>query len=119
MCIRDRRYTGLIDRQFFALLERLLVLSGNQGDRESIVALQALRQSLLEKTQAGREIKALQGRVEQVVRKIQPGSTREQVLAILLDAWREHDGDEVAPSVVMSLAPMLDYQFLLLSLIHI
>lgn len=107
------RYTGLIDRQFFALLERLLVLSGNQGDRESIVALQALRQSLLEKTQAGREIKALQGRVEQVVRKIQPGSTREQVLAILLDAWREPDGDEVAPSVVMSLAPMLDYQFLL------
>jgi hypothetical protein len=107
------RYKHLIDRQFFALLERLMMLSGSQGDRESLVALQALRQGLLEKTEAGRELKALQDRVEQTVRKIQPGATREEVIAVLLDAWREPDGDDIAPSVTVSLAPMLDYQFLL------
>ncbi len=107
------RYKGLVDRQFFSLIERLMMLSGGQGDRESLVALQALRQALLEKTDAGREIKALQGRVEQIVRKIAPNATREDVLDILLDAWREEGGEDVAPSVALSLAPMLDYQFLL------
>ena len=107
------RHKHLIDRQFFALLERLMMLSGSQGDREGLVALQALRQALLEKTEAGRELKALQDRVEQTVRKIQPGATREDVIEILLAAWREPGGEDVAPSVAVSLAPMLDYQFLL------
>ena len=107
------RYKHLIDRQFFALIERLMMLSGSQGDRESLVAIQTLRQALLEKTEAGRELKVLQDRVEQTVRKIQPGATREDVIAILLDAWREPGGDDIAPSVAVSLAPMLDYQFLL------
>lgn len=107
------RHKHLIDRQFFALLERLMMLSGSQGDRESVVALQSLRQALLEKTAAGRELKALQDRVEQTVRKIQPGATREDVIEILLAAWREPGGEDVAPSVAVSLAPMLDYQFLL------
>jgi hypothetical protein len=106
------RYQGLVDRQFFSLIERLMMMSGSQGDRESLVALQALRQALLEKTEAGREIKALQGRVEQIVRKIAPNATREDVLDILLDAWREEGGEDIAPSVALSLAPMLDYQFL-------
>ena len=108
------RYKGLVDRQFFSLIERLMMLSGSQGDRESLVALQALRQALLEKTDAGREIKALQQRVQQVVSKIQPDATREDVLNILLEAWSEEGGEDVAPSVALSLAPMLDYQFLLL-----
>jgi hypothetical protein len=107
------RYKGLVDRQFFSLIERLMMLSGSQGDRESLVALQTLRQALLEKTDAGREIKTLQQRVEQVLRKIQPNATREDVLNILLEAWSEEGGEDVAPSVALSLAPMLDYQFLL------
>ncbi len=107
------RYKHLVDRQFFALLERLMMLSGSQGDRESLVALQALRQALLEKTEAGRELKTLQDRVEQTVRKIQPGATREDVIDVLLAAWCEPGGDEIASSVAVSLAPMLDYQFLL------
>lgn len=107
------RYKGLVDRQFFALLERLMMLSSSQGDREGIALLQTLRQALLEKTEAGRELKMLQDRVEQVVRKIEPGASRADVLDILLEAWRAPGGDEIAPSVVLSLAPMLDYQFLL------
>lgn len=107
------RYKSLVDRQFFSLIERLMVLSGSQGDRDGLAALQTLRQALLEKTDVGREIKALQQRVEQVVRKIQPNATREEVLNILLEAWSEEGGEDVAPSVALSLAPMLDYQFLL------
>ncbi|MFO7634795.1 MAG: CpXC domain-containing protein [Caldilinea sp.] len=107
------RYRSLIDRQFFSLIERLMMLSGSQGDRESLLALQSLRQALLEKTDAGREIKVLQERVEQTMRRIQPNATREEVLDILLDAWGEEGGEDVVPSVALSLAPMLDYQFLL------
>jgi len=108
------RYKGLVDRQFFSLIERLMMLSGSQGDRESLLALQALRHALLDRTDVGREIKALQQRVEQTVRRIQPNATREEVLDILLDTWSEEGGEDVAPSVALSLAPLLDYQFLLL-----
>ncbi len=107
------RHRSLVDRQFFALLERLMLMSGAQGDRQSAEALRSLRQTLLEKTDVGQEIKYLQQRVEQTIRKIQPGSTREDILAVLLEAWNEEDGNEVAPSVAMALGPNLDYQFLL------
>lgn len=107
------RHRGFIDRQFFALLERLMLMSGAQGDRQSAEALRALRKALLDKTDVGQEIKRLQQRVEQTIRNIQPGSTREDILDVLLAAWNEEDGDEVAPSVAMALGPNLDYQFLL------
>ena len=107
------RYKGLVDRQFFSLLDRLMMLSGSQGDSEGVKALQALRRALLEKTEAGRELKALQDRVEETVRRIRPNATREEVLNILLDAWNQPDGESVAASAALALAPLLDYQFLL------
>jgi hypothetical protein len=106
------RYLGLIDRQFFALLERLMMMAGSQGDRNSVAALQTLRQGLLERTEAGREIKALQERVEQVVRRVQPNTRRSELVEMLLDVWNEAGGEQVATSAAMSLMPMLDYQFL-------
>lgn len=107
------RHRALVDRQFFALLERLMLMSGAQGDRQSAEALHSLRQALLDKTDAGQEIKLLQQRVEQTIRKIQPGSTRDAILDVLLEAWEQENGSEVAPSVAMALGPNLDYQFLL------
>jgi len=107
------RYKGLIDRQFFSLLDRLMMLSGSQGDSEGLRALQTLRRALLEKTEAGRELKALQDRIEETVRRIRPNATREEVLDILLDAWSQPDGESVAASAALALAPLLDYQFLL------
>ncbi|MFM7171934.1 MAG: hypothetical protein ACKO4U_02720, partial [Caldilinea sp.] len=106
------RYLGLIDRQFFALLERLMMMAASQGDRNSVAALQTLRQGLLERTEAGREIKALQERVEQVVRRVQPNTRRSELVEMLLDVWNEAGGEQVATSAAMSLMPMLDYQFL-------
>ena len=107
------RYKGLIDRQFFSLLDRLMMLSGSQGDSEGLRALQTLRRALLEKTEAGRELKALQDRIEETVQRIRPNATREEVLNILLDAWSQPDGESVAASAALALAPLLDYQFLL------
>lgn len=107
------RYKSLIDRQFFSLLDRLMMLSGGQGDGEGLKALQALRRALLEKTEVGRELKALQDRVEETIRRIRPNATREEVLDILLDAWSQPDGESIATSVALALAPLLDYQFLL------
>lgn len=107
------RHRSLIDRQFFSLLDRLMMLSGSQGDSEGLKALQTLRRALLEKTEAGRELKALQDRVEETVRRIRPNATREEVLNILLDAWSQPDGESVAASAALALAPLLDYQFLM------
>ena len=107
------RSRDLIDRQFFGLLDRLTVMVTSQGDQKTGEQMIALRRALLDKTEAGAEIKALQDKVAAIIKSIPPGSTREDVLAKLLDVWQGDDGREVASAIALSLAPMLDYQFLL------
>ncbi|MBW7884591.1 MAG: CpXC domain-containing protein [Caldilineaceae bacterium] len=107
------RHKSLIDRQLFALLERLMILTSTQGDQESATQLSTLRTYLLENTESGKEIKELQDRATAAVRNIKPGASRADVLAAMLDAWQGKDGREIASAIAISLAPMLDYQFLL------
>ena len=111
--IAIERNRSLIDRSFFALLDRLLMMVTNQGDQNTAQQMLALRSALLEKTEAGREIKALQDKVRTLIAGIAPSATREDVLEALLNAWQGDDGREVASSAAVALAPMLDYQFLL------
>ncbi len=111
--IAIERNRSLIDRSFFALLDRLLMMVNGQGDQNTAQQMLALRSALLEKTEAGREIKALQDKVRTLIAGIAPSATREDVLEALLNAWQGDDGREVASSAAVALAPMLDYQFLL------
>ena len=62
------RYADLIDRQFFGLLDRLAVMISSQGDPQAAQQMMALRNALLTKTEAGKEIKALQDKIRDSAR---------------------------------------------------
>ncbi len=108
------RYADLIDRQFFGLLDRLAVMISSQGDPQAAQQMMALRNALLTKTEAGKEIKALQDKIRDLLDSIPPTATREDVLDILVGAWQGEDGRDIVTSAAVSLGPILDYQFLLL-----
>ncbi len=107
------RYADLIDRQFFSLLDRLTMLVSSQGDGAAAEKMALLRTTLLEETEAGREIMALQAQVRTIIQEIPRNATREDVLERLVSLWNNPEERDVATSVALSLAPMLDYEFLL------
>jgi len=111
--IAIERSHDLIDRQFFALLDRLMVMVSGQGDPKAAEQMMTLRNTLLEQTEAGRAIKVLQDKIRAVLDGIPPSATREDVIDALLAAWQGDDGHEVATAAAFSLGRMLDYQFLL------
>jgi hypothetical protein len=111
--IAIERNLSLIDRNFFALLDRLLMMITNQGDQKTAQQMLTLRGALMEKTEVGRTLKALQDKVRALIGGIPPSASREDVLDALLNAWQGEDGQEIAASAAVALAPMLDYQFLL------
>ena len=108
------RYADLIDRQFFGLLDRLAVMISTQGDPQAAQQMMTLRNALLAKTDAGKEIQALQDKIRALLESIPPTATREDVLDILLGAWEGDDGRDIVTSASVSLGPILDYQFLLI-----
>jgi hypothetical protein len=108
------RYADLIDRQFFGLLDRLAVMISTQGDPQAAQQMMTLRNALLAKTDAGKEIQALQDKIRSLLESIPPTATREDVLDILLGAWEGDDGRDIVTSAAVSLGPILDYQFLLI-----
>lgn len=107
------RNRDLIDRQFFGLLDRLMIMVSQQGDPAAAQQMMALRSTLLEKTEAGQEIKALQDKIRALLESIPPTATREEVLDVLVNAWQGDEGQDMIASAVVALGPMLDYQFLL------
>ncbi len=107
------RSKDLIDRQFFGLLDRLAVMIGTQGDPQAAQQVMALRTILLEKTEAGREIKVLQDKIRALLESIRPAASRDEVIDLLLAAWQGEDGHDIVTSAALSLGPVLDYQFLL------
>lgn len=108
------RGKDLVDRDFFALLDRMLMMISQQGQQQGAQALVQLRNRLLETTDAGKEIKRIQGKIREIASGLTRETTREQLLDTLLNAWQGEDGDEVANGLISALVPMLDYQFLML-----
>ncbi|MEZ4867787.1 MAG: CpXC domain-containing protein [Caldilineaceae bacterium] len=108
------RGRDLIDRDFFAMLDRMLVMYSSQGQQNGVAALMQMRNQLLEKTEAGQKIKQQQDRVRAILSSLNANSTREDLLAKILSAWAEADGDEIVGALLGAVAPMLDYQFLML-----
>ena len=108
-----QRSADLIDRDFFALLDRLLMMATNQG-QQGADSLLRLRAHLLESTPTGQQIKQLQDKVRAILGTLSAKTTREELLAKILEAWREEDGREIVGGLLASVAPMLDYQFLML-----
>jgi hypothetical protein len=108
-----QRSGELVDRNFFALLDRMLMMMSAQATGGDVERLLQLRANLLELTPAGQQIAEQQNRIRAVLAKITPQTTREQLLDILLDAWQQPDGREVVGAIILAAGALFDYQFLM------
>lgn len=108
------RSRDLIDRDFFAMLDRFLVMTSNQGQQAGVNALMQLRAQLLETTEVGKQIKVQQDKVRAILANFNANTTREEVLDKVLAVWQEEESEDLINSLIGAIAPMIDYQFLLL-----
>ena len=108
------RNKALIDSSFFVLLGQVIGAVEAEGQSEQHEALLNLRNSLLESTEAGQELKELEERVQEALSRIGPNTTREELLSQLLNYWTEgENGEAVATAVLNAAAGLTDYHFLL------
>ena len=106
------RSAKLIDRDFFTLLDQLLMMS--RGQEEGMEQLRGLRDILLDKTEAGQQVKAQQERARALMGRLQAGKSREEVLDIIVEAWAAEDGRQMAGTLAIATGIATDYQFLML-----
>lgn len=111
-----QRNGDLVDRTFFSMLDRMLLMAGAQNQGEPFVQL---RSNLLELTEVGRQVKAQGERIRAILSQIQPNTTRQEILETLEAAGKADDGREIVAGLVGALGPLLDYEFLLLLTDHI
>lgn len=107
------RDSGLIDADFFAMLDRIIVMSGPPEDGADN-ALLVLRTYLLENTEAGAAVGQREERVRGLLADIGPSTSREEFLETLLTVWREDEGEQIVATLAVAAAPLLDYQFLMM-----
>jgi hypothetical protein len=107
----QQRGADLVDRDFFALLDRYIVMANGQG--QNAEPLLQLRNQLLEITPAGRQIKERQEKVRGILQGLGANTTRDQLLDTILNAWQGDEGREIASALVLAVTPLLDYQFLM------
>ena len=105
------RDAALVDSDFFAMLDRILMMA---GDNEQVQPLLNLRNYLLENTDAGTLVKAREAKIRGLLETISAETSREEFLDLMVKAWGEEDGEEVAATLSMAAAPLVDYQFLTL-----
>jgi hypothetical protein len=108
------RGKGLIDRDFFNLLDQLVMMGRSQGQNGEIELLINLRQKLLDKTPAGAQVKQQQEKIRTLLGKITPTTSREDLVTMLTDAWMEEDGQQVVGTLAVAAPQFFDYQFLML-----
>ncbi|HEX9091339.1 MAG TPA: CpXC domain-containing protein [Anaerolineales bacterium] len=101
---------GLIDSDFYNLLNRLIETAAVNGDQESAKRLGDLQKKLLPKTTFGRQIQEQSKDVEAAIQALQSEGkslTREKLLELVIKA-----PNETQLSVLASLArPGMDYEF--------
>lgn len=107
-----QRGGDLVDRDFFAMLDRLIVMAGAQGQNNE--PFLQLRRQLLELTDTGKQIKARQDKIRGILEGLGNNATREDLLETILNAGKAEDGKEIVAGLAMATAPLLDYQFLML-----
>jgi hypothetical protein len=108
------RSGDLIDRDFFSLLDQILVVSRSQSGNGGLDSIVTLREKLLDRTEAGHTIRQQQDRVRALLSRITEQSTRQDVLEILLNAWQEEDGRELVGTIALATGIAADYEFLML-----
>ena len=107
------RTGDLIDRQFFALFDRLMMMLNAQGQEAEGARFMTLREALLELTPAGKAVAAQQQRITDFLTKIGPNTTHAELVSLLVDLWQEPEGRDVGTAVMMGVPTLFDYEFLL------
>ena len=107
------RSMNLIDRDFFNLLDQLIMMGRAQAQNGEIDMLLQLREKLLDKTPAGQEVKRQQDKIRDLLAKITPTTTREQLVDLVVDAWMGEDGQQIVGTLAVAVPQLFDYQFLM------
>jgi hypothetical protein len=104
------QYEELIDYEFFALLSANIRGAELAGDGETAERLGHLRETLLERTPAGKEVAEQEKAVAEVLEGIDENLTRQDLLERITKIEGEHT--EQILSVLIAVArPLVDYQF--------
>lgn len=102
---------GLINEQFFMILNRLIDSSLANGDEISAKQLADLQEYLFQSTETGKRLQAQAAETEQVVKSLQEASKDGLTREKLLDLVMKSDSDAKL-SIFVSLARSgMDYQF--------
>ncbi len=113
--IAIERGKNLIDREFFTMLDQILVMSRSQvQDSPEVDQLRMLRDKLVERTEAGQVVQRQAERVQEMLSKVNEDSTREDLLEIVLDVWDEEDSDRLVGTFALATGISADYEFLML-----
>ena len=107
------RGAALVDRDFFNLLEQLLMMGRQQGQSNELELLLKLREKLLDKTPAGQQVKQQQERIRALLAKITPTTSREELVNLVTEAWLAEDGQQVVGTLTVAAPQLFDYQFLM------
>jgi hypothetical protein len=85
-----------------------------QGQEENLNAIRNLRQHLLDTTDAGGQVKALETQLREALARIKPETGREELLDILLEYWRTGaQGERIVATILSMTRGIVDYQFLM------
>ncbi len=108
-----QRGANLVDRDFFALLDQIIMAARSQGQNDERQLLLGLREQLLDKTAAGKVVKQQQDKIRALLAKITPQTSREEVLDLIVEAWQDEDGQQIVGTLAVAVGTLADYQFLM------
>lgn len=82
---------GLIDEEFFQMMNSVVQITASQGDQNGAKALVALQQFLFENTEKGKELKVQVDEAQAAIKSLQEASrngglTQEKLLDLIVDA---------------------------------
>lgn len=114
LAIALERSMGLVDRDFFAMLDQLLLMGRSQGQSAELEALVRLREKLLNITPAGQVVKQQQEKARALVAQITPATSREELVDLVVQTWLGEDGQQLVGTLAVVASQLIDYQFLML-----
>lgn len=107
------RRKELVDREFFTMLDQILLLARSQDQESELDKLRLLRDKLIERTEAGQQVKQQAERIQALLEKVNEETTREELLEIVVDAWQEEDAERLVGTFAMMTGVSADYEFLM------
>ena len=108
------RRQSLVDEALFSLISRFLQAYLARGDEDGADALMKVREHLVEHTEAGAAVKAREERLRELLQRLRPEMSRQEVLDLLLESWQQdEEGEAIVGSLLVMVPNLVDYELLL------